>query len=114
MSLPQFRQIRIIFRLTEYSRGTGTNNPIPYHEAYMYCLDALPMALALCIVSLTHPARTLTGPDSEFPKLTSAEKKLAKQAKKNKQLEMKAVAKRGRGMDTYLESGDRDASFLTV
>ena len=90
-------QIRIIFRLAEFSNGTGTNNPIPYHEGYMYGLDAVPMALALYVMSLSHPAQTLVGPDSEFPKLTRAEKKQAKQAKKNEKLEMKAAKKRGCG-----------------
>jgi len=89
--------IRIIFRLIEFSRGTGTNNPIPYHEAYMYCLDALPMASALYVMSLSHPAHTLVGPDSEFPKLTRAEKKQAKEAKKNEKREKKAAKQRSRG-----------------
>ena len=70
--------IRIIFRLAEFSNGTGTNNPIPYHEGYMYGLDAVPMALALYVMSLSHPAQTLVGLDSEFPKLTRAEKKAGK------------------------------------
>lgn len=49
------------------------------------------MALALYIMSLIHPARTLVGPDSEFQKLTRAEKKLAKQMKKNEKQEMKVA-----------------------
>ncbi|KIM72946.1 hypothetical protein PILCRDRAFT_803227 [Piloderma croceum F 1598] len=60
-----------------------SNNPIPYHDAFMYCLDSLPMALALYLISLVHPARTLVGPDPESPKLTLAEKKLVKQMKKD-------------------------------
>jgi len=68
----------------------------------MYCLDALPMALALYLLSLVHPARTLVGPDSEFPKLTRAEKKLAKQMKKDEKREMKAAKERSYGMTTFL------------
>lgn len=103
--LINFLQIRIIFRLVEFSHGTGTNNPIPTHEVYMYCLDALPMALALYTMAISHPARTLVGPDSEFPKLTRAEKKQQKEAKKAEKLEMKA-AKRN--------ANPNAASFLDV
>ncbi|KZP21951.1 hypothetical protein FIBSPDRAFT_931388 [Athelia psychrophila] len=81
--------IRIVYRLIEFSRGTGTNNPIPYHEFYMYCLDALPMSLALLAMSIGHPGRTLVGPDSEFPHLTRKEKKAAKAAAKSAKLQMK-------------------------
>lgn len=61
------------------------------------------MALALYIMSLVHPARTLVGPDSEFPKLTRAEKKLAKQMKKDEKREIKAAKGGNGGMTTFLE-----------
>ena len=82
-------QIRIVYRLIEFSRGTGSNNPIPYHEFYMYLLDALPMFLALLAMSIGHPGRTLVGPDSEFPHLTRKEKKAIKAAAKTAKLEEK-------------------------
>jgi hypothetical protein len=72
----------------------------------MYSLDALPMALALYIMVLAHPAQTLIGPDSEFPKLTRAEKKQAKQAKKIEKLEMKAAKKRDRGEAGHMQLAD--------
>ncbi|KZP22911.1 hypothetical protein FIBSPDRAFT_824067 [Athelia psychrophila] len=89
--------IRIVYRLLEFSRGTGTNNPIPYHEFYTYILDALPMSFALLAMSIGHPGRTLVGPDSEFPHLTRKEKKAAKAAAKAEKREMKENASRRLG-----------------
>jgi hypothetical protein len=72
--------IRIIFRLVQYNYGfLGT---IPTHEVYFYALDALPMFLALILMNITHPGRTLVGPESEFPSKTREQKKEEKQAKK--------------------------------
>lgn len=99
--------IRIIFRLVEFSHGTGTNNPISDHEAYMYCLDALPMAAALYVMSFSHPARTLVGPDSEFRKLTHAQKKEAKEAKKRARQETKAANELGQSSFLDVELGER-------
>jgi hypothetical protein len=41
------------------------------------------MIVALLILAIFHPGRTLVGPDSEFPRKTRAEKKAEKQAKKD-------------------------------
>ena len=87
-------QIRIIYRLVEFSHGTKSNDPIRNHEVYMYVLDALPMALALFVMVVCHPGRTLVGPESEFPKSpTRKEKKAAKKAREAEDLEL-ANAKR--------------------
>lgn len=76
-------QIRIIYRLVEFSAGTGTNNPLPTHEAYFYALDAVPMVIAASIMNILHPGQVLIGPESEFPKkMSRRERKAAKTAKK--------------------------------
>ena len=72
--------IRIIFRLVQYSAGILSS--IPTHEVYFYCLDAVPMTLALCLLNVMHPGRVLVGPLSEFPKKTRQEKKEEKRLKK--------------------------------
>lgn len=82
--------MRIIYRLIEYSRGLNTNNPLPFHEAYMYVLDVMPMFTALIILNVWHPGRVLVGPDSSFPKLTRKEKKALKAEKKAIKAEKKA------------------------
>lgn len=68
-------QLRIIFRLIEYSKGL--NSTIPSHEAYQYCLDSLPMLVALCTFNIVHPGRLMPGKESEMPSL-----KQRRQAKK--------------------------------
>lgn len=57
--------MRIIFRLCEYSQGLDSK--IPLHEAYQYCLDSLPMLLALVILNIAHPGRIMPGTESEVP-----------------------------------------------
>lgn len=74
--------MRIIFRLAQYAQGTSATNPILTHEWFEYVLDAAPMFLALAALNFTHPGRILQGPDSEFPKVTRAEKKQQKMLKK--------------------------------
>lgn len=59
------RKMRIIFRLCEYSQGLDSK--IPLHEAYQYCLDSLPMLLALVILNIVHPGRIMPGTGSEVP-----------------------------------------------
>ena len=55
----------------------------------MYVLDALPMALALFVIAICHPGRSLVGASSEFPKSpTRKEKKAAKEARKAEKLEL--------------------------
>jgi len=60
-------QIRIIYRLAEFSRGNGPSNPLPYHESYFYIFEAVPMMLAIAILNITHPGTAPRGPDSELP-----------------------------------------------
>ncbi|KUJ13210.1 RTA1-domain-containing protein [Mollisia scopiformis] len=81
--------LRIIYRLVEYARGEDPSNPLPYHEAFFYCLDATPMFIAVTIMCITHPGTILKGENAEFPKMSRKEKKAEKQRKK----QMKAVAK---------------------
>ncbi|PQE09686.1 RTA1 domain protein [Rutstroemia sp. NJR-2017a BBW] len=57
--------VRIIFRLVEYSSGLHTS--IPNHEAYQYCLDSIPMFIALVILNVYHPGRVMAGPASDIP-----------------------------------------------
>ncbi|KAJ6017113.1 hypothetical protein N7451_000492 [Penicillium sp. IBT 35674x] len=46
---------------------TGLNSNIPLHEAYQYCLDSLPMLLALVMLNIVHPGRVMPGAESEVP-----------------------------------------------
>ncbi|PWY79248.1 hypothetical protein BO70DRAFT_338439 [Aspergillus heteromorphus CBS 117.55] len=57
--------MRIIFRLCEYAQGLDSS--IPQHEAYQYCLDSLPMLLALVLLNVVHPGRVMPGPESDMP-----------------------------------------------
>lgn len=62
----------------------------------MYALDALPMSLALFVMVVCHPGRSLVGPDSELPKgPTRKEKKAAKKARKAEKLELANAKKNG-------------------
>ncbi|KAI1864074.1 hypothetical protein JX265_007370 [Neoarthrinium moseri] len=74
--------VRIIYRIAEFAGGITPSNPIPFHEEYAYALDCFPMMLALLILAIWHPGRFLVGPESEFPKLSRAEKKQAKADRK--------------------------------
>ncbi|KAF7377201.1 RTA1-domain-containing protein [Mycena sanguinolenta] len=65
--------IRIVFRLIEFS--SGVYSPITMHEAPFYCLEALPMFVALLLWNISHPGKVLVGPDSEFPKKQKKPKK---------------------------------------
>lgn len=56
---------RIIFRLIEYY--DGLESAIPNHEAYQYCLDSLPMFVALVLLNICHPGRIMPGKESDFP-----------------------------------------------
>ena len=57
--------MRIIFRLVEYS--SGFTSSIPNHEAYQYCLDSLPMFVALVLFNVVHPDRIMPGKESDLP-----------------------------------------------
>jgi len=58
-------QLRIIFRLCEYSEGLDST--IPSHEAYQYCLDSLPMLFASVLLNVVHPGRIMPGKQSNIP-----------------------------------------------
>ncbi|KAE8445853.1 hypothetical protein EG329_012776 [Mollisiaceae sp. DMI_Dod_QoI] len=66
--------IRIIFRLIEYS--SGFNSSIPNTEAYMYCLDSVPMFIALVLLNVTHPGNIMPGKESDMP--SRKERKMGK------------------------------------
>ncbi|KAL8727510.1 MAG: hypothetical protein Q9181_005682, partial [Wetmoreana brouardii] len=59
------QQVRIIFRLVEYS--SGLDSTIPHHEAYQYVFDTLPMFLASVVFNIVHPGRIMPGKESDFP-----------------------------------------------
>lgn len=84
--------VRIVFRLCQYARGTDSDNVILTHEAYEYVLDAMPMFLALILLNVVHPGRVLRGPDSEFPKIRSNDKKRLKQEKQESRYHLVSVA----------------------
>ena len=86
--------VRIIYRLVQYS--SGFLSTIPLHEAYFYCFEALPMALALLLMNITHPGRSLVGPESEFPTKTREEKKEEKRQKKEAKKAKKEQKKWGK------------------
>lgn len=58
-------QVRIVFRLIEWSGGL--NSTIPNHEVYQYIFDSLPMFTALVIYNVIHPGRIMPGKKSDFP-----------------------------------------------
>lgn len=63
--LTHFSQIRIIFRLAEYSNSyTGY---APNHEVFLYVFDALPMAMALFVLNAIHPGTVMPGKESNLP-----------------------------------------------
>lgn len=79
-------QIRIAFRLAEYSQGTSADEPTNTHEWYQYVFDALPMFLAAVVFNIFHPGRILQGPDSGFrhaKRIAKMEKKQRKFQKEN-------------------------------
>ncbi|KAF8194801.1 RTA1 like protein-domain-containing protein [Mycena galopus ATCC 62051] len=62
--------IRIFFRLIEFSAGNEADqNPIPFHEAYFYVFEAVPMLFALAAMNVVHPGSVLVGPDADMPGL---------------------------------------------
>lgn len=56
-----------MFRLIEFSGGVSSSNEILAHESYQLGLDALPMLMALVLLSVAHPGPILDGTDSSFP-----------------------------------------------
>ncbi|KAI2469543.1 RTA1 like protein-domain-containing protein [Annulohypoxylon bovei var. microspora] len=73
---------RNMYRIAEFAGGITPSNPVPFHEEYSYALDCFPMMLALLILVIWHPGKTLIGPSSEFPRKSRAEKKIEKQERK--------------------------------
>jgi hypothetical protein len=62
-------QVRIFFRLIEFSAGRTSSNPLPFHESYFYALEAVPMVFAILCYNITHPGTILKGPEAELPSL---------------------------------------------
>ncbi len=94
--------MRIVFRFIEFSAGYEHTNKLVSVEAYLLGLEAAPMLLATILLAVMHPGIVLRGPDSEFPKLSRAEKKQRKQ-------EPKAEKKKGR--DALAEEKDEGGRF---
>jgi hypothetical protein len=94
--------VRIIFRMVEFAAGDDPDkNPLPYTEAYLLALDALPMLLCVLLLNIIHPGRVLQGENSEFPKgPTRKQKKEIKRAKKAQKAAKKQAKKDGR---TFVE-----------
>jgi hypothetical protein len=112
LSADRFLQMRIIYRFVEFSQGMSSSNPILTNEGYAYGLDALPMLLAATSLNVVHPALVLKGPDSEFPRLSRKEKKTIKQEKKNARDMEKAekrLAKEARKQKQRDGEGPREA-----
>ncbi|KND88821.1 hypothetical protein TOPH_06534, partial [Tolypocladium ophioglossoides CBS 100239] len=97
---------RIIYRLVEFSPGTGSDNPILTHEIYPFLLDAFPMLLALVLLNACHPGLVLRGPHGEFPRLSRAEKKALKQQKQDERRRRREDKKRGRKDSEYMLTED--------
>ncbi|CAK7243880.1 MAG: hypothetical protein STHCBS139747_005410 [Sporothrix thermara] len=55
--------IRIVFRIVEYSNGLKST--IPNHEVFQYCLDTLPMFVAILMYNIVHPGRIMRGPETD-------------------------------------------------
>jgi len=97
--------MRISYRVAELTPGVKQSNAILTQESYPFFLDAFPMALALILLNIMHPGLVLKGPDSEFPKVSRAEKKALKQKKKEQKAEAKRqrkAAKNGFGDGNYV------------
>jgi hypothetical protein len=59
------------------------------------------MMLALFVLAVFHPGRFLVGPDSEFPKLTRADKRALKEQQKAEKTEMKSRSEGGMATDAF-------------
>ncbi|MCJ1414505.1 hypothetical protein MMC32_000832 [Xylographa parallela] len=96
--------LRIFFRLIEFSAGTDSSNPLPYHEIYFYAFDAVPMLLALTTMNVVHPGRFLVGPDSELPKMSWRRKRAAKSMEMEEfddEKEFRGDVAKARAMEDY-------------
>jgi hypothetical protein len=90
-------QIRIIYRLVEFSDGYDTT--LTRHEAFFYCLDGVPMLFGFALFNVYHPGRILVGPDSSFPKRTRAQKREEKRMKKEEKQRKKEERNKKPEMD---------------
>jgi hypothetical protein len=104
--------MRIIFRLVEFGPGVNHYNPMLGNEIYPFMLDAFPMLLAFVALNVMHPGYVLQGPDSEFPRLTRAEKKAMKKQKKDdkrqrkEEKQQRKAAKKGGSAGKYAKTED--------
>lgn len=97
-------QLRIIYRIAEFGGGISpASNPIPFHEAYSYALDAFPMMLCLLLLTILHPGRSLVGPESKLPRKARAQKKAEKKMKK----EMTKMAENGSSDSVAVQDNTR-------
>ncbi|KAJ7763999.1 RTA1 domain-containing protein [Mycena maculata] len=54
----------------EFSAGNEADkNPLPFHEAYFYVFEAVPMLFALAAMNVVHPGLVLVGADADMPGL---------------------------------------------
>jgi hypothetical protein len=88
-------QIRIAYRISEFAGGVTPSNPVPFHEAYSYGLDACPMILALLMLLIWHPGRFLVGPESQFPNVSRKERKALRMQRNMEQREDKMSGQTG-------------------
>jgi hypothetical protein len=96
------QQVRIIYRLVEFS--AGEQSYIPSHEAFFYCFEAVPMVFAIGLWAVLHPGRYLRGPESEFPKKQKKVKKDKKEKKSRKEKKAEAAALAQKEAQSNLES----------
>ncbi|KAH8831940.1 RTA1 like protein-domain-containing protein [Flagelloscypha sp. PMI_526] len=68
-----WRKVRVIYRLCEYSGGFDSG--LVTQEKWFYVLEAAPMWICLLLFNLIHPGYILVGPESEFPKKQKKGKK---------------------------------------
>ena len=83
-------------------------------EYYVLMLDALPMLIALVLLVVTHPGMVLIGPESEFPKLTRAEKKALKKQKKEEKKASKAAKRAGKRSRSEVDSDNEQLQMEGV
>lgn len=60
--------VRIIYRLSEFSAGLGSSNPLPKNEPLLYVLESTPMFLVILIWNILHPGRYRHGEDAKMPR----------------------------------------------
>jgi hypothetical protein len=106
--------VRIIFRLAEYPNGEHSH--VAMHEAYFYCLEALPMIASLVMFNVLHPALVLIGPDSEFPKKVKKSRAERKIAKEKRKVQRNYSSARGAryGVDVFGTGRDMDGIEMRV